>query len=44
MTGSWARIVAWRRRPAPQTAAEIRPPATEADIAAAKSLSAFSFV
>lgn len=36
MTGSWARIVAWLRQHAPRTAAEIRPPAAEADIAAAR--------
>lgn len=36
MTGSWERIVAWLRVHAPRTAAEIRPPATEADIAAAR--------
>ena len=36
MTSSWERIVAWLRLHAPLTAAEIRPPAADADIAAAQ--------
>jgi cell wall assembly regulator SMI1 len=36
MSSSWERIVAWLTLHAPRTAAEIRPPATEADIAVAR--------